>query len=125
MVEWLTMNLSVAFVDRALGGAFPRNTLKDGFQQFIMLAPLLRMDQDGINPKTLISLEGEALMEETRLPIGSQIPIALKVYIVDPRAFFELFQNQDDAANTNANQFFVKSKSKKGRLPAVEAATVG
>jgi hypothetical protein len=71
----------------------------------------------------LISLEGEALMEETRLPWFTDT-IAL-VYIVDP-APFELFQNQDDAANTNANQFFVKA-SPKGRLPAVEAqfATVG
>lgn len=115
MQHSLTGHSVVRFRGKHIEGRLPDNLAS-------MLAPLLRIDQDGNTSKKLISLVGEALMEETRLPIGSQIPIALKVYIVDPRGFFELFQNQEDAANKNANQFFVKRKSKKGRLPAVEAA---
>jgi SNF2 family DNA or RNA helicase len=114
MQHSLTGHSVVRFRGKHIEGRIPDNLAS-------MLAPVLRMNQDGT---PMIFLEGEALMEETRLPIGSQIPIALKVYIVDPRAFFELFQNQEAAANTNANMFFANKtrKSKKGRLPVAEAA---
>jgi hypothetical protein len=116
MQHSLTGHPVVRFRGKNIEGRLPDNLSA-------ILTPLLRMDQDG-TPRKLIYLKGEALMEDNRLPIGSQIPIALKVYIMDPRAFFELFQNQEAAANTNANMFFANKarKSKKGRLPVAEAA---
>jgi hypothetical protein len=117
MQHSLTGHSVVRFRGKNVEGRLPDNLAA-------MLAPLLRAAQDGAPKTTLISLKGETLMADSRLPIGSQIPIALKVYIVNPRAFFDLFQNQEAAANTNANMFFnnKQRKSKRGRLPVAEAA---
>eukprot|EP00804_Cyclotella_cryptica_P000973 CCRYP_012323-RA/>CCRYP_012323-RA protein AED:0.21 eAED:0.21 QI:187/1/1/1/0.9/0.81/11/931/1333 len=58
----------------------------------------------------MIYLQGEALMEDHRLIIGSDIPISLKIYINDPIAFFELFQKSE--SKTESSQFFGNASKK-------------
>ena len=71
-----------------------------------LLAPLLKIPATsnsnggthaiggGINNPfiPMIYLEGEALMEDRHLVIGSEVPLSLKIYLNDPIGFFELFQ---------------------------------
>ena len=53
----------------------------------IFLAPLIR--------QSLISLEGQIIMEDLHLNIGKEIPIQLRIYIrEDPHVFFQLFHDQ-------------------------------
>ena len=104
-----------------------------------ILGPLLRFsvdtqstleDQDAASSASfvpLIHLSANALMEDHHLVIGSDIPINLQIYLNDPQAFFELFQQKSnmDTARSESSQFFGKksrSVGKKGHYDIVEAA---
>jgi hypothetical protein len=63
----LTGHSVVRFRGKHIEGRLPDNLAS-------MLAPLLRMDQNSTNPKTLISLEEEAHGRDSVM-IGSQIPL--------------------------------------------------
>lgn len=100
----------VRFYGAAIEGRLPDNLAA-------LLTPLLRAES------TTIAIQGEALMAEDRLPTGAQVPMSLSVYLIDPRGFFQLFEQE--SATTTANMYFAskeKSKSKKNRLPMTEAA---
>ena len=110
--------------------------LPDNLSAF--LAPILRHEEIPFSsntgtriapPQPLIALTAEALMEESNLPTGALIPLALRVYITQPRNFFELFQQEGSAtaSSTAASQYLETkqqqcNKSNKKRLPITEAA---
>lgn len=111
----LTGHAVVRFRGTHVEGKLPENLAR-------MLTPLLRMENDGA-ATSLIALHGQALMEENRMQIGSQVPIALTVSIIDPKRFFQVFDGASEANSNNNNMFFNKQrKSKKRRLPITEAA---
>lgn len=84
-----------------------------------ILGPLLRFsvdtqstleDRDAASSASfvpLIHLSANALMEDHHLVIGSDIPINLQIYLNDPHAFFELFQQKSnmDTARSESSQF--------------------
>jgi hypothetical protein len=84
----------------------------------MMLCPILREQGN------LVSLQAEALMEESNIPVGAQIPIALRVF-VDPRVFFDMIFQQE-SMTTTTNSYFdnkqAKKSKKKKHLPLAEAA---
>ena len=88
-----------------------------------ILVPLLHLPATNHDNKIdqfipLVSIEGETLMEDRLLVIGSEIPLTLKVYINDPISFFELFSSGKDGieksnAASSAKLFFQSSAKKK------------
>ena len=64
----------------------------------------------------LISIEGEALMEDTSLVIGSEVPINLKIFINDPIGFFSLFSTngEGEESSSSSKLFFQNTTAKKG-----------
>lgn len=139
----------VRFRGRNIEGRLPDNLAA-------LLAPLLRYDPSlddevdrtkkggGVPPSSspppLIRLEGEALMQENRIAIGSDVPMSIRVYVESPRGFFQLFERE--SSETSLNMFFDnnnragssgddkeqrkggghRSRGKKNRLPIAEAA---
>ena len=91
-----------------------------------MLTPLLRHVCDGSkHPTNLISISAEALMEDTGLVIGSEVPLSLSVHIDQPVQFFDLFSTATSAADTKAggNDWLSKKiSSKKKQMPPLATA---
>ena len=100
-----------------------------------ILSPLLHLPATNNNCNSegefvpLVSIEGEALMEDRSLVIGSEIPISLEIYINDPLAFFELFQQSrgdsgtaGEEESTSSKLFFRKNKKNGGdsKLPSYQ-----
>ena len=96
-----------------------------------ILSPLLRLgcdssakhNHDGTTTTTttnsaaacftpLLHIEGEALMEDRHLIIGSEVPLSLQIYLNDPVAFFDLFQNTGGGSSdeTDSKLFFREGK---------------
>ena len=84
-----------------------------------ILVPLLHIPSNNTTNNEfipLISIEGETLMEDTSLVMGSEIPLTLKVYINDPIGFFELFtldhknHGVEDGKGTSSRLFFQGGK---------------
>jgi hypothetical protein len=67
---------------RRMDGSFPRH--------LSFLGPLLR--------NQLIRVKATALMEERRLPIGTQVAFSLSVWIVDLVKFFAIFNDSNDGS---------------------------
>jgi len=98
-----------------------------------ILSPLLRLPATN-NARSnqilpLISIEGEALMEDRHLVIGSDVPISIKIYVNDPVAFFDLFQQNNGGGtdDTSSKLFFRKNNakgSKNGQLPSYQGKKV-
>jgi len=88
-----------------------------------ILVPLLHLpatNHDDNNDQfiPLVSIEGETLMEDRLLVIGSEVPLTLKVYINDPISFFELFSSGRDGveksnAASSSKLFFQNSAKEK------------
>lgn len=76
----------------------------------------------------LVELRAETLMEDRRMPLGSEVPVELSVYLNDAHAFLNLVD--DDAAEDDSrdllggkfDHFNKAKKSKKGRKGPGEAA---
>ena len=95
-----------------------------------ILVPLLHLSatsHDNNNDQfiPIVSIEGETLMEDRSIVIGSEVPLTLKVYINDPISFFELFSSGRDGieksnAASSAKLFFQNSAKKKSRLPSYQ-----
>eukprot|EP00970_Alexandrium_tamarense_P009584 scaffold1928_cov109-Alexandrium_tamarense.AAC.9 len=67
-----------------------------------VLSPLIRLSATNVSTNNnynnnefipMVYLEGEALMEDRNIVIGSEVPISLKIYLNDPVGFFDLFSN--------------------------------
>jgi hypothetical protein len=80
-----------------------------------LLVPLLR------NETLMISLEAEALMDEQSIPMGGDVPMALSIFVQDPVAFFDLFENVTPEGSARS-QFFGKDRPRKKGLFIAEAA---
>jgi len=61
-----------------------------------MLTPLLQLN--------LLHLDAEALMDDTNIPMGGEVPLKLTCYLKDPRAFFALFEDQ--STSTKSSMYF-------------------
>lgn len=94
-----------------------------------ILVPLLHLPATNHNVNSdqfipLISIEGETLMEDRLLVIGSEIPLTLKVYINDPISFFDLFSSgRDGVEKSNAassSKLFFQSAKKKSKMPSYQ-----
>lgn len=83
----------------------------------IMLTPLLRHVCDGPKSPNLISISAEALMEDTGLVIGSEVPLSLSVHIDQPAQFFDLFATTSatDTKTGGSDWLSKKMSSKKHR----------
>mmetsp|Transcript_6355 Transcript_6355/g.13370 ORF Transcript_6355/g.13370 Transcript_6355/m.13370 type:complete len:1327 (+) Transcript_6355:185-4165(+) len=85
-----------------------------------ILSPLLRLGCDTTNNASftpIIHLEGEALMEDRHIIIGSEVPLSLKIYLNDPIEFFDLFRNNGggDGGETDSKLFFSEGKGSGGK----------
>jgi hypothetical protein len=69
----------------------------------------------------MISLEAEALMDEQGIPMGGDVPMALRIFVQDPVAFFDLFENITPEGSARS-QFFGKDRPRKKGLFIAEAA---
>jgi hypothetical protein len=70
-IEWTVSNSAlVRFRGSRIQGQFPKNLSE-------MLTPLLRFSSNH-NDKAIVSLEAEALMEDTGLPIGADVAFSLR-----------------------------------------------
>ena len=81
-----------------------------------ILSPLLRLgcasnDGNTTSFTPLIHIEGEALMEDRHIIIGSEVPLSLKIYFNDPVQFFELFNAANESVGeTDSKLFFTDAK---------------
>lgn len=88
-----------------------------------ILSPLLRLgcscdtttnnSNNNASFRPLLYIEGEALMEDRHLIIGSEVPLSLKIYLNDPVEFFDLFQNTTTGGGsdeTDSKLFFREGK---------------
>jgi len=113
---------TVRFRGSSIEGRLPSNLAA-------LLVPLLQIGGDG---NRVICVQGEALMEERRLPIGAHVPLSIRVYVENPETFFGLFESDSAAKQqTSLNMFFDVQNSlssgnnksrKRKQLPAAEAA---
>ena len=68
-----------------------------------ILYPLM-LDNEGIGGDgSYIRVEAEGLMEDFNLGIGSEIPLQVRVYIMKPEPFFQLFDNNSSRVSSNKN----------------------
>ncbi|KAL3928679.1 MAG: hypothetical protein SGARI_004963, partial [Bacillariaceae sp.] len=93
-------------------GSFPKHLAA-------VLVPLLQAN--------LIQVEAFALMEERNLNIGAHVPFSLTVWILDPPAFFAVFEQANKASSSYSKQFFGNkaadnSKKSKPKMTLTEAA---
>ncbi|KAL7540398.1 hypothetical protein ACHAXR_010079 [Thalassiosira sp. AJA248-18] len=107
-----------------------------------ILSPLLRLPatttthNGGNEFIPLVSIEGEALMEDRHLVIGSEVPISLKIYVNDPVGFFDLFQQSRSSGGgvgvddtSSSKLFFQKNNGSKNdgggsRMPSYQGKKV-
>ncbi|GKY97042.1 hypothetical protein MPSEU_000662800 [Mayamaea pseudoterrestris] len=91
------------------------------------MVPLLRYSEDQAKPPLLL-LHAESLFEEKDLSTGSTIPIRLRMYLPNPKLFFELFMQDENGAEgtsvkARTSAFFdANSRSKTKRSPLLDAA---
>lgn len=92
-----------------------------------MLTPLLRHVSGGPKSPNLISISAEALMEDTGLMIGSEVPLSLSVHIDQPAQFFDLFDTTTSATDAKASgsdwlSKKMSSKKKTKQMPPLAIA---
>ena len=112
---------TVRFRGKNIQGTFARSLSA-------MLNPLLQYEQD----PQLITLRAESLMDHRGIGMGAEVPLKLKVYITNPKAFFDLFyddQDQSSSKNNKSNSsMFFGNKARKegsgkiGKMTPAEAA---
>jgi SNF2 family DNA or RNA helicase len=93
----------VRFRGKSAQGTLPHNVAA-------VLVPLLRAETP------MISLQAEALMDEHGIPIGGDVPIALRIFVEDPIAFFDLFESMTPEKSARSQYFGEDQPRKKGLL---------
>ena len=86
-----------------------------------ILAPLLRHE----GREKLLHLEGKALMDDSRLFIGAEVPISISVCLPHPMEFFQLFKGavtMEEASGICSSWLQKKKKSWKLTKPVAIAA---
>mmetsp|Transcript_20834 Transcript_20834/g.30839 ORF Transcript_20834/g.30839 Transcript_20834/m.30839 type:complete len:1153 (+) Transcript_20834:3-3461(+) len=83
--------LLVRWQGNSVAGTLPQNLCN-------ILAPLLRQRH--------IRLSAEILMEETRIVMGTQIPLSLSIFILDPHSFFKIFDAEYNDTGSARNAYF-------------------
>ena len=82
----------IRFKGRHIEGTFDKNMSN-------FLSPLLAYT-DMNQPKPLIAIEARGLMYDDSIRIGTEVPLEVSVYIIQPILFFNLFHSDDKVATT-------------------------
>ena len=85
-----------------------------------ILTPLLRynceMSNHTNNQIPLLNLYAQTLMEDSCIPVGGEVPLALTVYIENPIAFFEIFSTKTKSTKKFISSTFPNSRYRKKQV---------